>query len=166
MPRQRTTSSHTLAPATGFPAQLENRNEDSEPENRERLPQILWGTKRIPNEGSTARDYLARERNFLSWIKLATTLAIISAALLIRFQFGKAVFMPQWEIDGEIPLGILFFVATLACLGVGTHSFYTSTSGYSQNKAFVYAGKAVDVLVVGIGLLVAVACVLLLAADH
>ncbi|BGP14352.1 hypothetical protein JCM10213v2_002299 [Rhodosporidiobolus nylandii] len=120
----------------------------------------------MPNEGSTARDFLARERNFLSWIKLATTLAIISAALLIRFQFGKEISMPQWEIDAEVPLGCLFFAATLASLAVGTHGFYASASGYLARKAFVYGGIVVDGLVVGIGLLTIAACVLLLAADH
>ncbi|GAA5887255.1 hypothetical protein JCM6882_002464 [Rhodosporidiobolus microsporus] len=127
--------------------------------------QKLWGTTLVLNEGSTTRDYLARERNFLSWVKLCGFLALISASLLIRFQFGKTVSTPNWQVEAEIPLGILFFVATIGSLFIGSTTFFTSATGYSQNKAFVYGGRIVDVVLWGVGLLTITACVLLLAAD-
>lgn len=46
----------------------------------------------------------ARERNFLSWIKLSSTLAVLSAALLIRFQFGSQVQLPEWEEKAQVPV--------------------------------------------------------------
>ncbi|BGP01169.1 hypothetical protein NBRC10513v2_002121 [Rhodotorula toruloides] len=136
-------------------------------ESQERRPfsEKLWGRLIIPNDGSTARDYLARERNFLSWIKLSSTLAVLSAALLIRFQFGSQVQLPEWEQKAQVPLGILFFIACIASLVIGTTTFYRSQSGYAQHKAFVYAGKFTDLLIVGIGLLTLAACILLLAAK-
>ncbi|BGP23205.1 DUF202 domain protein [Rhodotorula toruloides] len=136
-------------------------------ESQERRPfsEKLWGRIIIPNDGSTARDYLARERNFLSWIKLSSTLAVLSAALLIRFQFGSQVQLPDWEEKAQVPLGILFFIACMASLVIGTITFYRSQSGYAQLKAFVYAGKFTDLLIVGLGLLTLTACILLLAAK-
>lgn len=51
-----------------------------------------------------ARDYLARERNWLSWVKLSTTLSVISAAMLLRFQFGEQIKVPGYEVASEIPV--------------------------------------------------------------
>ncbi|GAA5859985.1 hypothetical protein JCM8547_003045 [Rhodosporidiobolus lusitaniae] len=190
MSLDRRASSATLSPAARYPPRTSSPDALPAPHTARDTPASIHGTKLILNEGSTARDYLARERNFLSWIKLTATLAIISASLLIRFRFGHGQDeeeRPRWEVDAEIPvhpcsssparvaaylqrgrdaqLGILFFAACVASLVIGTHSFYSSHSAYRKRKAFVYAGRAVDALVVGIGLLTVTACVLLLAAD-
>jgi hypothetical protein len=45
----------------------------------------------------------ARERNFLSWLKLTVSLAVISAALLVRFQFGGGT-LPDWEKHAQEPV--------------------------------------------------------------
>ncbi|GAA6034889.1 hypothetical protein JCM8097_009352 [Rhodosporidiobolus ruineniae] len=165
MPSRPPASRETLSRPYDEPEQARPAGEAVEVESGTTAPGKLWGSQLVLNEGSTARDYLARERNFLSYIKLATTLAIISASLLIRFQFGRTIEMPRWEVEAEVPLGVLFFAATLGSLIIGTYSFYTSATGYSEHRAFVYAGKAVDVFVVGIGLLTVAACVLLLAGS-
>ncbi|GAA5976767.1 hypothetical protein JCM10908_005625 [Rhodotorula pacifica] len=124
----------------------------------------LLGSPTILNEGSTARDYLARERNFLSWLKLTVSLAVISAALLVRFQFGGVV-MPDWEQHAQEPLGILFFVASIGSLISSSITFYRAQSDYALHKAFVYAGRAQDTLIVGIALLTLASCILLLVND-
>ncbi|GAA5892858.1 hypothetical protein JCM8208_004106 [Rhodotorula glutinis] len=127
--------------------------------------QKLWGSVLVPNNGSTARDYCARERNFLSMVKMSTTLALVSAALLIRFQFGEEVSMPRFERYAQTPLGILFFVACLVTLAAGTFTFYTTSSGYEHRQAFVYAGKSTDAALVCVTVLVFTTCVVLLVAN-
>ncbi|BGP54190.1 hypothetical protein JCM8202_001324 [Rhodotorula sphaerocarpa] len=127
--------------------------------------QKLWGSSLIENNGSTARDYLARERNFLSWTKLTVSLAVISAALLVRFQYGVGA-LPAWEQRAQEPLGILFFIASLGSLASAAATFYRSQSGYARHKAFVYAGRATDVLMFGIAVLTLTTCIILLAADR
>ncbi|GAA6055367.1 hypothetical protein JCM3770_001074 [Rhodotorula araucariae] len=132
----------------------------------ERAPaQKLWGSTLVPNAGSTARDYCARERNFLSMIKLTTTLALVAASLLIRFQFGEQIDMPNFEKHAQTPLGVLFFVACLATLASGTFSFYSVSAGYEHRQAFVYSGRINDVLLVSLTILVFSTCVVLLVGN-
>ncbi|GAA6000507.1 hypothetical protein JCM10207_008043 [Rhodosporidiobolus poonsookiae] len=157
--------SQTLPPASSDRAPPHPEEPSKEPESGRPVPQRLCRSALVPNEGSTARDYCARERNFLSWIKLSSTLAVISASLLIRFQFGTRIGMPDWEVAAETPLGILFFIATLAAIIVSATTFHSTDTGYAQRKAFVYAGQAAELVSLAIGLLTIAACVLLLAAD-
>lgn len=138
----------------------------------------------------------ARERNFLSWTKLTVSLAVISAALLVRFQYGVGA-LPAWEQRAQEPvsaplclprlhhsssqgatrlhgfrtppslqLGIVFFIASLGSLASAAATFYRSQSGYARHKAFVYAGRATDVLMFGIAVLTLTTCIILLAADR
>lgn len=62
-------------------------------------------------------------------------------------------------------LGILFFVASLGAVGIGTSSYYGVTKSYFQKKGFAYAGRVVDALMLGIGLLIITTCLLLLIAN-
>ncbi|GAA5881643.1 hypothetical protein JCM1840_004229 [Sporobolomyces johnsonii] len=124
-------------------------------------PNGVWGSSvLIPNEGSTAR-----ERTFLSWIKLTVILLAISSALLIRFQFGQGIQLPQYELDAQVPLGVLFFACAVASLAVGTSGFYSLSAAFFRRKGFAYAGKVADAIVLGIGLVIIAACILLLVAD-
>lgn len=45
----------------------------------------------------------ARERNWLSWVKLSVTLFVITAALLLRFSFSSHP-LPHYEYDAERPV--------------------------------------------------------------
>ncbi|GAA5830579.1 hypothetical protein JCM5353_002918 [Sporobolomyces roseus] len=119
----------------------------------------------IPNEGSTARDFLARERNFLSWIKLTLYLIAIFCSLLLRFQLGQPTIVPRFQLDAETPLGILFFVAALAAVTSSISSYYGVTAAYFEKKGFAYAGRVGDACMLGIGLLIIITCIILLVAD-
>lgn len=46
----------------------------------------------------------ARERNWLSMVKMTSTLSAVSFALLIRFQFGDRVDMPVYEQQAQEPV--------------------------------------------------------------
>ncbi|OAV91146.1 hypothetical protein, variant [Puccinia triticina 1-1 BBBD Race 1] len=39
----------------------------------------------IPNDGSTARDHLGRDRTWMQWIRLSTLLVLVSLATCISF---------------------------------------------------------------------------------
>lgn len=58
----------------------------------------------IANEGSTARDGFAHERNYLAMAKLSLSLFVISAALLLRFHFGASVAVPPFEMAAGEPV--------------------------------------------------------------
>ncbi|GAA5934904.1 DUF202 domain-containing protein [Sporobolomyces koalae] len=119
----------------------------------------------IANEGSTARDFLARERNFLSWVKVTLYLLVISAALLLRFQLGREGSIPQVELNADTPLGVLFFVAALCTIAIGTSGYFGVTKSYFQKKGFAYAGRIGEAVIAGIGLLIVTTCIILLAAN-
>lgn len=62
-------------------------------------------------------------------------------------------------------LGILFFVASLGSLVSAILTFYRSQSGYARHKAFVYAGRAADALMISIAVLTLTTCIIILVAD-
>lgn len=62
-------------------------------------------------------------------------------------------------------LGILFFIASLGSLVSASITFYRSQSGFARHKAFVYAGRVQDALMIGIASLTLVTCIILLVAD-
>ncbi|GAA5921548.1 hypothetical protein JCM3775_003099 [Rhodotorula graminis] len=161
-PAQDQPAAHHAAAPPSFPSSAADR---LDPERAREPAQKLWGSVLVPNNGSTARDYCARERNFLSMIKTATILALVSASLLIRFQFGEQVSMPQFERYAQTPLGVLFFVACLVTLAAGTFTFYSTLSGYEHRRAFVYAGRSTDAALVGVTVLIFTTCVVLLVAN-
>ena len=134
------------------------------------------------------RNVSARERNFLSWIKLTLYLIAIFAALLLRFQLGQTANVPRFQLNAETPvstlsnhrneggaeliirtklsqLGILFFVASLGTVSIGTSSYFGVTKSYFQKKGFAYAGRVGDALMIAIGLLTISTCILLLVAN-
>ncbi|BGP38397.1 hypothetical protein JCM10450v2_002342 [Rhodotorula kratochvilovae] len=153
---------HHSAPA---PADHPTKADERDLEDERAPVQKLWGSTLVLNVGSTARDYCARERNFLSMVKMTVTLALVAAALLIRFQFGEEIDMPVFEKHAQTPLGILFFVACLATLAVGTFSFYSVSAGYEHRQAFVYSGTINDALLVSLTALVFTTCVVLLVGN-
>ncbi|KAM0754415.1 hypothetical protein T439DRAFT_376899 [Meredithblackwellia eburnea MCA 4105] len=124
----------------------------------------LGAAKWIKNEGSTARDFLARERNWLSWVKLSVTLFVISAALLLRFSFSEDE-IPNWEASAEKPLGILFFCSAWSSLLVGIFTLYSHQNAMRRKEGFIYSGRISQAVTWAIGLLTVSACILLLVAE-
>ncbi|KAL8278731.1 hypothetical protein RQP46_008800 [Phenoliferia psychrophenolica] len=128
---------------------------------------IQCGPLRLPlgeapwvlNEGSTAR-----ERNWLSWVKLSVTLFVITAALLLRFSFSSHP-LPKYEYEAERPLGILFFCAAWGALMVGIFGFFSFQTAMRRRDGFIYSGPITQILVWAIGCLTLAACILLLIAD-
>lgn len=94
------------------------------------------------------------------------TLSAVSAALLTHFQFGQPlILVPSWELNMNLPLGALFFVAAASSLAVGCAGFYTIQGQLSRRSSFVGRGGVTDSVIWGIGGLTLVSCVLLLVGG-
>ncbi|GAA6058789.1 hypothetical protein JCM10212_001905 [Sporobolomyces blumeae] len=117
-------------------------------------------------EHETLEKAKAVAATLFAWVKLTLYLVTICVALLLRFQLGQAnADKPRFQFDSETPLGVLFFVAALASVSIGTSSYFGVTADYFRRKGFAYAGRVVDACMLGIGLLIVAACILLLVAN-
>ncbi|PWN35082.1 uncharacterized protein FA14DRAFT_160396 [Meira miltonrushii] len=93
-------SNHRLASSTSAPGALAGTSDgallpafaenDTQPNNHTRIPDGWASLMAFFNIRQTtaesARDFLARERTFFSWLRLSSMLAIGSAALFLRLQ--------------------------------------------------------------------------------
>ena len=151
---------------------------------RERQKRRCGASVVILNEGSTARDFLAKERNFLSWVKLSITLWTISSALVLRFHFEPRQTTPAFELAAGLPvsrlgdaaskklqflksslcsqLAALFFIAAVASLVTGTVGYYSDSSALRERVGFISIGRWTNLVVGGICALTITCCVLLL----
>ncbi|KAM0788512.1 hypothetical protein ACM66B_001642 [Microbotryomycetes sp. NB124-2] len=130
------------------------------------LPKWIRGSNYVPNIGSTCRDYCARERNFLSWARLSIILAVISAAMLLRFQLGQQTNVPGYQIASEVPLGILFFVASFNCMMTGVIGHFTYDRQMRRRAGFVQSGRPTQIILWSVGLLTMATCILLLSSSN
>lgn len=77
----------------------------------------------VENLGSQARDFCMLERNFLSHVKLALLLAILSWSVLLKARLVPE--QPKEKKDlGGIPLSAVEYGAALACLTAGCWEYY------------------------------------------
>ncbi|SCV67847.1 BQ2448_5458 [Microbotryum intermedium] len=118
------------------------------------------GTRMVPNEGSTAR-----ERNFLSWIKLSSVLSIISAAILLHLSLGGQKEVPQFALNAAVPLSILFFIAAFSSLFVGVYDTFSVDDKYRRRAGFVYAGRASQLTTWAICGLALTSCIILVISG-
>ncbi|KAH8923163.1 hypothetical protein BT69DRAFT_1334049 [Atractiella rhizophila] len=123
----------------------------------------------IVNEGSTARDYLARERNFLSFLKLAVTLFTIAIALLVRFQVqeinGKEPEFPDLLKILAIPFGSLYFATAIIILVSSLVSFYSYQTLMKRHTGFVQSGWGTSLLMAWVTFVVGAGCIVVLVAE-
>lgn len=92
----------------------------------------------FPNENSDARDHCANERTFLSWLRLAIYLAVVSVAIVISFHLKQQP--SATELKLAIPLGVVFWVLSLACLASGMANYVRTVTRYSRRAALVQSG--------------------------
>lgn len=114
----------------------------------------------IDNEGSTCRDRLARDRNWMQWvrlrsftpgfltdtgrwqIRLSTTLAAVATALLLRFRFDDESDdqTPRIGQGIQFPLGCVFFSVAVCAVGAGFVEHWVVSKRMARNMAFVESG--------------------------
>lgn len=128
---------------------------------------------------SSARDFLARERNFFSWLRLSCLLAILSASLILQLQLPDSVHSSSHPrrrhshtpVDWEnLPLASkafagIFFVLSLLALATGLADYlsaerqlekeqvdFDETEGVFLNDAHTSQFVHVVMLTVGAGI--------------
>jgi uncharacterized membrane protein YidH (DUF202 family) len=117
----------------------------------------------IPNTNSDARDHLANERTFLSWLRLATYLAIVSVAVLINFHLRHQP--SRLERHVSLPLGLVFWCLALTALVAGVAKYVRTVSRYAHGQALVQSGVKTQVLFGVVSTAIVAACVLFLGLD-
>ena len=108
------------------------------------LAQPLFGPLLFQNNDSEARDHCANERTFLSWLKLSIYMSIVSVAILVSFHLKT----PPTAVERRmaIPLGVIFWLAALACLANGFANYIKTVSKYSRRQALVQRGWKTEVV--------------------
>ena len=127
-----------IHPAVFPMAQLTIKSSESASTTHIFLARPLLGPLLFENAASDARDHLANERTFLSWLRLAIYLAIVSSAILISFHLSSKP--TQIERQIALPLGIVFWCMSLACLASGFSLYVTTVKKYSRKAALVQSG--------------------------
>ena len=108
------------------------------------LAQPLFGPLLFQNNDSEARDHCANERTFLSWLKLSIYMSIVSVAILVSFHLKT----PPTAVERRMatPLGVVFWLAALACLANGFANYIKTVSKYSRRQALVQRGWKTEVV--------------------
>ena len=98
----------------------------------------IFGSLLFENNASDARDHCANERTFLSWLRLAVYMAIVSVAIVVSFHLQNQP--TAIERRFALPFGIVFWLLSLACLGSGLANYLRTVARYSRRAALVQSG--------------------------
>jgi len=75
---------------------------------------------------------------FLSWLRLATYMAIVAVAILISFHLKHSP--TELERKVALPFGLIFWLLAIACLGSGLNNYIKTVTRYSRRQALVQSG--------------------------
>jgi len=98
----------------------------------------IFGSLLFENNASDARDHCANERTFLSWLRLAVYMAIVSVAIVVSFHLQNQP--TTIERRFALPFGIVFWLLSLACLASGLANYLRTVTRYSRRAALVQSG--------------------------
>ncbi|KAI1503866.1 hypothetical protein F5X99DRAFT_78172 [Biscogniauxia marginata] len=115
------------------------------------------------NESSDARDHCANERTFLSYLRLSVYMAIVAIAIVLSFHLKSRP--SQLELRMAQPLGIIFWVLSVACLAVGLGNYIKTVNKYSRKAAIVQTGWRTQSIMSLIALSIVGTCVVLLVIE-
>ncbi|KAL2267670.1 hypothetical protein VTJ83DRAFT_4947 [Remersonia thermophila] len=123
----------------------------------------LLGPLLFDNEQSDCRDICANERTFLSYLRLSIYMAIVSVAIVLSFHLRKTA--SDIELRMAIPLGAIFWVLSVSCLGVGIANYTKTVNKFSRRAAIVQSGWKTQVVMAAIALCIVGSCVTLLVIN-
>jgi len=123
----------------------------------------IMGSLLFDNTTSDARDHCANERTFLSWLRLATYMAITSVAIVTSFHL-KSKPTPL-ELRMAIPFGVIFWILSLACLAAGFANYCKTIIKYSRRMALVQSGWKTELIFTVAAVAIIVACIILLSTN-
>lgn len=120
----------------------------------------LLGPLLVENESSDTRDHCANERTFLSYLRLSVYMAIVAIAIVLSFHL-KSQPSPL-ELRMAQPLGIIFWLLSLACLILGFGNYIKTLDKYSKKVAIVQTGWRTQSIMSLVALSIIGTCVILL----
>lgn len=123
----------------------------------------LYAPLLFPNVSSDARDHCANERTFLSWLRLAVYLAVVSVAILINFHLKHQPTALEERLSH--PLGLIFFVLALACLASGFANYIRTIAKYARRQALVQTGAKTQMIFGVVATSIVAACAVFLGAE-
>lgn len=123
----------------------------------------LYAPLLFSNVSSDARDHCANERTFLSWLRLAVYMAIVSVAIFINFHLKHEPTPLEQRLSH--PLGIIFWVLSLACLVSGMGIYMRTVAKYARRRALVQSGIKTQIIFGVVATAIIAACAVFLGAE-
>ncbi|KAI1168313.1 hypothetical protein F5B18DRAFT_646845 [Nemania serpens] len=123
----------------------------------------LWRPLLFDNEASDARDHCANERTFLASLKLSVYMSVVAVAISISFHLRT----PPSALEQRIakPLGLVFWLLSVACLLAGLGNYVTTVNKYSRRVAIVQSGWRTQVIMSVIAFSIFATCLTLLVVK-
>ncbi|KAG8970827.1 hypothetical protein FRC03_000044 [Tulasnella sp. 419] len=124
----------------------------------------------VENKGSTARDYCAMERTYLSHIRFGLVLLLLSSSLLLRARLPP----PQSESEEHkevgnllsVALGSVYFVASMLVITMGWIWYEHGLRGLRRDLGFIGELKVHEFTLGAVALLIFGTCVMLLVDNN
>lgn len=127
------------------------------------LPGIIGFLVAIAADRFAARDHAANERTYLSYLRLAIYLAIVSVAIFITFHLKHQ----PTDIERRIshPLGVVFWFLALCCLAAGFANYVRTVAKYARKAALVQSGLKTQIVFGVTASAIIAACGVFLGAE-
>jgi len=117
----------------------------------------------IDPSSPTLSNPLQKSKAFLSYVKLSIYLAVVSVAIVLSFHLRQQP--TRLELRMAVPLGAIFWVLSLACLGVGLANYMNTINKYGRKAAIVQTGWRTQMMVGTIATCIVGASLTLLIAN-
>ena len=117
----------------------------------------------FPNDSSDARDHCANERTFLSWLRLSIYMAVVSVAVVISFHLKSQPTSIEKRL--ALPVGLIFWFLSLACLASGCANYVKTVTKYARRQALVQTGWKTQAVFTIVACAIVAACILFLSTN-
>ncbi|KAI0537659.1 hypothetical protein GGR58DRAFT_332381 [Xylaria digitata] len=124
----------------------------------------LFGPLLFDNDSSDARDHCANERTFLASLRLSVYMSIVAVAISVSFHLRSAPTALEQRIAK--PLGLIFWILSVACLAVGLGNYIKTVNKYSRKVAIVQSGWRTQSIMSFIAFSIFGTCVTLIFIDR
>ncbi|KAI0392970.1 hypothetical protein F5Y17DRAFT_459311 [Xylariaceae sp. FL0594] len=123
----------------------------------------LLGPLLFENDGSDARDHCANERTFLSNLRLSVYMSIVSVAISLSFHLRN----PATPLERRLamPLGLVFWSLSVACLTAGLGNYVKTVNKYGRRAAIVQSGWRTQSIMAFIAFSIIGTCLTMLVID-
>jgi len=90
-------------------------------------------------------------------------MAVVAVAIMVSFHLKHQP--TAIELKVAAPLGLIFWILALACLGSGLHNYIKTVNHYSTRQAIVQSGLGTQVVFTVIASAIVAACILFLSTG-